>query len=428
MSRLLPTATGYVALCDVEGVAFEFYQPRHIAGGSQGGWWCDLSILSKLPGQEGILHEGRHNLSSLTTKTALSKYLQGRAPDLDWDSVIAQVFLDVILRLREGLPSIVLGNREPRPPTYRIDKLVQDNQFTIWYGEKDSGKSMMALAAAYAVTEGSDILGLPVRPGCVWYLDWETDEDTQAQRLQWLARAAGARVLPPVRYKRMERGLADEVDTLRREMGETIRAATEEVPGLEGAMVIVDSLGFACGGSLKEEEAARQFLAAARTLDCAVLAIGQTRKPQPGEKRRHFSVYGSTFFEYAARSLWRIQASRDTDEPSFDLGFYHEKSNNSRRFRPIGYRVQVDDANETICIRPQDVRVVPELAEGRPLGERLVEALLGGALTVRELADVLETSRGSIEGTVGRLRQSGKVRLVAYDGREARYGAAAPTT
>ena len=113
----------------------------------------------------------------------------------------------------------------------------------------------------------------------------------------------------------------------------------------------------------------------------------------------------STFFEYAARSLWRIQARRDTDEPSFDLGFYHEKSNNSRRFRPIGYRIEVDDVAGTIRVRPQDVRQVPELAEAAGYTEESLEAAL------QELQPASEQTLAAYLGeSVGRVR-SGLFRL-----------------
>lgn len=413
-STLLPTPTGYVALWEEQQVAVEIHQPRHIPAGAMGGWWADITVVSKMPAAEGCLHEGRVNMSSLSAKVALTKYLRDeRWANIDWDQVLSQTFRDVIRLLRVGQPSVNLASDKPRPAiVYAVEKLAQEGQFTIIYGEKDSGKSLLALAVAYALTDGNEaMLDLCIRPCGTWYLDWETDEETQGQRLQWLAKGMGAFEVPPIRYRQMDRPLADCTDALR-----------SEIAGTSPAVIIVDSLGFACGGTLKEEEAARQFLAAVRSLGTTVLAIGQTRKSQPGERRKQFSVYGSTFFEYAARSIWRVQARREMDEPSFDIGVYHEKANNSRRFQPLGYRIEVDERGEAIYFKPQDVRKVPELAEGgKTLSEGIMSLLLEHTRTVQELAESLDTSVATVRVRLQRLGT--KVRKVGHVGREPIWGA-----
>jgi len=185
----------------------------------------------------------RVNLASGSSREQLIRSLRNADKSVDWDTVVKSACIKTLRMQREGTPVVDLS-KVPRPtePVYTLEKILQAGQFSILYGEKESGKSLCALTGAVAVAEGNDaLLNLRTEPAPVYLMDWETDEETQAIRLAGIMEGLGMREPPAIHYRRMERPM----------LAPPRRTATaSRIPevGQEVLLYIVESFGMYGGG------------------------------------------------------------------------------------------------------------------------------------------------------------------------------------
>jgi hypothetical protein len=359
------------------------------------GLQAEVTWRAERAGQLSHLHWASVTLSSTSSRNSMIKELEGRSQglEIEWHDLMEQVAV-LGRNASRGLGEPVdLSNLPPSAPLrFRIEKLCQENQLTLVYGEREAGKSLLAEAAAYAVADGNDsLLGLTVEPGIVRVLDWETDQETYRQRLEWLARGMGGFKEPALLYHHMERPLVELAPELRRE-GDRLNVSLD----------IIDSLGPACGGDLNKPEIALAFVGATRALGHTILAIAQTTKEETGGRRRRFRVFGSIMYEYMARAIWFVRSSSEPETQQLDLGLYHEKHNNTPRFRPFGYHFHIDQDKGAIRISGQDIRRVPELAEGLGLAERISALLGAGPREAFEIAEEMGCTEAVARGILNR--------------------------
>lgn len=89
------------------------------------------------------------------------------------------------------------------------------------------------------------------------------------------------------------------------------------------------------------------------------------------------------------------------------MGIYPRKSNLGRLERPFGLRFTF--SGDAVKVRSEDVRTVPDLAEGLPLRTRITELLAQGSLRPREVADLLAVPGDTLRKELQRLRTRGQV-------------------
>ena len=278
---------------------------------------------------------------------------------------------------------------------YLVDKLLPQNETAVLYGDGGSGKSLVALWVAHAVATGGDLpAGLRVRLRApVLYLDWESRRSVHEGRLHALMAGIGATETGRLEYRRMTRGLADDVAVLR-------AAIARRGVGL----VVVDSFGLACGNEPETADSAIRLAGAIRSLETTALVVAHVNRQQ-ADSKAPARPFGSVYVQNLSRASWEI---RRTDEPLDDeqdemvLGLFHRKTN-ARRHPAIGLRVQFCDDGAT-RIEAVDPRQEPSLADRLSLGHRIVAALGDGAADCVTLADRLDVSQASVRGTLNRLR------------------------
>ena len=88
----------------------------------------------------------------------------------------------------EGITAAALMRREITPPRFVIQGLLPEG-LSILAAKPKTGKSWMALAAAVAVSNGSEFLGLPARQGEVLYLSLEDTLPRLRTRLSLLCQS-----------------------------------------------------------------------------------------------------------------------------------------------------------------------------------------------------------------------------------------------
>jgi len=338
------------------------------------------------------LSGGKQNLSSPRERSATARYLTERADDVDWGGLLEQVYVFADEVLKKGEPIVQLTGCDAKPTQYRLERVLEEGQVTLLYGEGGCGKSLLALAISLSVQGGYPFLGLKPEHGRVLYLDYETDQDEVDARVGGLCRGHELEWehLPELSYRRQVLPIADDLTWLR------FQVAHEHI-----ALVVIDSLGLACGGEPESAEVALRMYGAARQLGCTVLGIHHISKAM-GTERGKRTPFGSVYHTNIPRSIWEVRSTSEAESDVRTIAMYHRKSNNGKLWRPFGFQVTFGD--DAITFKRSDVMGTPELAEGMPLADQLAGVLRGGAQTVAMLAETLDRPEPSLRTMLNRYK------------------------
>jgi hypothetical protein len=300
----------------------------------------------------GTIEWGTLNLSSLSAREGLERVLRRRAeaePQIDWDKALRWVCANCALAYREPRPVVDLrtvpvirgGQR------FLFDRIWPYGEVGTLYGDGSSGKSMTAMlvAVSYALGERVGGVFLPSETGVPLYLDWEATEDEHAKRLDALSRGLGLREPPYVAYRFMQRTLADDAARVRKDIDEA-----------GAGLVIVDSMGLACG-NVVDQEAVMRFYAALRSFPQTVTKIVVTHVSADGarQERGAAAPVGLRWVNNYGRSNWELRADRDDRAGSLDVAMYHRKANGFALQHPLGVRYVFDPIDGAVGVERFDV-------------------------------------------------------------------------
>ena len=284
---------------------------------------------------------------------------------------------------------------------YLLEPILLKNYPTIIYGDPSTAKSTTALILTQIMKYPTDNYAIgvipPERPVNCLYLDYETDSDTIRWLLTKLQRGMS---LPEaaVNYRHCAIPLAHDVDQVQRHIHDT---------GAE--IIVIDSLGLACGGDLKDAESALTFFSALRQLKIGSLILAHTAK-NPETKKR--TVFGSVFFEAQARSIWEIWKRQDMGEDQMDIALFHRKPPPFQKLHsPLGMHLEF--GIDTITVSPAQPRTIGEFLAGLSTQTQIQEVLKHGPMSVREITDTLNITRNAADSAIKRLKQKGKLVKVA---------------
>lgn len=392
---LLPWGEGYVVEWLLSGMRCEVSRIYE----DKAAFWCELTWYAReATGWEEIEGGGRTNLLVPANRAgAVKGMLALGLGGLDWTGMYEQLYRMVIRRHREGEPSVALWDVETSVSLrFLLKPFVAENETTILFGDSGVAKSMLALSMAVSLSTGVDWAdSYPVAGGGpVLYLDWETSAQTHARRLQRLCQPLGI-VNPRIRYRRMYGSLADQVGALK---GEVDRYGIK--------VVVVDSLGWATADEPKEAAAAIRVMDATRRLGVTAICLGHVTKESRKGGNNRASVFGSAFFEAAARMTWEVKGKTD-EQGNKALSMKNWKFNEGRLVRePIGIGVDYGGGFDTpIAITP----LVISDASGTgtrastSISDRITNHLKrAGRATYAELAAATGASEASVRLAVQR--------------------------
>lgn len=335
---------------------------------------CELTLTTEAPGYAPHLLQGQHNLASLRARADLAKLMSGRYPEANWEEILEQLSVHVLDILRTGEPVQPAGvGTELREPSYLLYPLLPKGLPTLLYGEGASAKSYLALHLALSVQVPiEDFDWHPVKSN-VLYLDYETDFEEVDYRLKKIKNAHAIDAGVSIMYRRQSLPLWDDVDKI-------IEAIDRDDIGL----VIVDSLGAACGGDLKEQEVATHFFGAIRRLPVTSLTISHVAK-NPLEKTK--TPFGSIYFYNFARNVIEVKKIQETGEDEISVGLFHRKCNLGKLHHPIGFRIEF--GLETTSFTRQDIRDIPEFKESLSYAQRIEMLLRAGPTDLGNIAEEL---------------------------------------
>lgn len=392
------TPAGYEYTWEEQSLKISVSRIRQHKDGRVTGWLMITAIAHDKP---TLIHQCDFNFNSTQTMATLVRTMKEKTSstdyDIDWNELIEQLRYYTLELVRQGEPVLELttDDEDLTPPTYLIDPILPESQPTVIFGEPGVGKSELALVLYICLILPwyDNPLGLevPRRSIKALLLDYETDD----KRVKWRLRCLQLGMeLPPVglQYRRCFMPLAEDLEHIQLAVSET-----------QAEVLIVDSLGAAAGGDLKDPSIANTFFNSLRRLNITPLIIAQTSKDEKKTK----TIFGSYMFEYYSRSIWELKKSQEVGVAELDIALYHRKANESKLHRPLGFHLYYNE-NET-TVRAQDLRDVEGFRRDMPIKIRIIQELKHGPLTKEELADELDITSASASKNLTQLKSRGEV-------------------
>ncbi len=273
---------------------------------------------------------------------------------------------------------------------YALDRLIIADQLNIIYGLSEAAKSLCVQSMIMASTSGSPWLNrdsLPMR--WVW-LDYENPTVTPFARRRQRLLFGGQDCAPDSIHWVAGRGIPIP------EMTKVLRKELLRV-GAQG--LVVDSLGFGCGGDAIKQEIATATTNAIQNLGVTVIGIGQTNK----DENENYP-FGSVFWHYAPHGMnWFLKRHSEEGSNELVIGWYNRKASDGGRQKQFGVRLQFDGQDGPITIEPVELTKTA-LSHTATLRERIWAALdFGKRLSASELAKELDAKEDSVRKQADRM-------------------------
>lgn len=325
-------------------------------------------------GKTTLYPQTQINFSADRTRNSLVKSLSERYEKYEWQGIIDQLCYHIQEKVREGEPIIELGTSEDiKPPQYLVYPFVIANQPNVLFGPPESGKTQFAMLLCVTMmlpwVNNPLNLGVPDKSYSPLWLDYEADKDTTHWNFKRIVKGAdvGDLYLP---YRRCRMPLADDIEQI-----------ANHVAKIKANCVIIDSLAKAAGGDLDKAESPTRLFSAIDQLRCTSIILAHTSKGGEGRK----SIYGSTFFEAYARSIWELKASRDGE--TLHIGLWDNKANFRGKLEPMALSLNYDD--EHIFVNVEDIKTIDDFMRHLSVSGRILEALKDGSKSPKELKEFL---------------------------------------
>ena len=353
-------------------------------------------LISTSKSNQPLFPQTSFNFTSERTRGSLVKTLTELDSSHQWGDILNQLCLIVVEQARQGEPVQELWTDEDiAPPEFLLKPILYKHLPTIIFGEKAVCKSTLALAiyACLLLPWTDNPLGwtAPARPVLTLLADYEVDSEVAHSNAKKLQQGMGLSPFP-LFYRRCSLPLADDIEQIQNHMA-----------NIKAEAIIIDSLGPAVGGDLKDPGQAIRFTSAVRQLKCSALIIGQTSKDMESKKK---SVFGSTFFEYFARNIFELRKVQEEEEESFDIALFNTYHNLGKRYKPQGFHLNFNGTGTHI--EKGDITARELVARIGPQAQ-ISNLLKREPRTIQEIATELEMTEGTVRTNLSRMKEKGKV-------------------
>jgi hypothetical protein len=357
----------------------------------------EIKIVSYRSGKSCHIHQAQMNFVASLTRKTLAKTLEERLPGLDWYSILEQLSVMTLDRCRGGEPLIeLLSGEDVKPPEYLLQPIIIRNYPTVLFGDPGSAKSTLAIILSQLLMMpwtdnplGFEVTDEPIK---ILYLDWETDETTIQWQLTCLQRGMNLNPLK-LSYRRCALPLSQDIDQIKKYIDESHAEA-----------IIIDSLGLACGGELKDAAPAISFFGALRQLHTTSIILAHTAKGN-GDGNNTRSIYGSVFFEAQARSVWQV--TKEINGTSIEVSLNHMKSPPfQKKQNPLGININYDpNGYMTLGLCEAEDSSVNAYIEKMETQNRILDCLKDGVTLVKDIALKLNISENNCRNKLSILKK-----------------------
>ena len=351
---------------------------------------AELTITSSHPTMGGQLYFGRLLLMGPRSRADVRVALEKRDPEPDWGGMLEQLVTLSLRRYREGAPPVDLWSADLGDGgKYLVRPFVFDDSVNIIYGSGDSGKSLVSLMLAITVASGETVAGLIAeRTGSVLYLDWEDSPSTHQERLRALCKGFNLSLDEGmVIYRRMDASLV-----------EGAREVRKDVARFGTAMVIVDSLGMACGGDPSDAGGIIRTMLAARSLGVPVVCIHHIAK----DAKDKSTPYGSVYASNEARMSWLVESERN--DSTLTQVLTNHKANRGARHERQSFRFdfESDDMERLTRIDVAALTFSQSKSVGDGGQKYRIKSALNQPKTIDTLHEELDISKASLRMQLNR--------------------------
>ena len=359
-----------------------------------------------------LLTRPKVNLTSDRSIPALVKALAARH-GFDWASLLEKVCAVLVSQMdQHGVITTLepLDEAELEQPML-FKRFVPQDLVSGMIAHGGTGKSLLGSMLALAVATGTKVGPFePLMRGPVLYLDWENQPKLHRRRLTRLCMGLGIPFPNNITHYEA-RGKLTSAES------ELVELAHER-----GAVLsILDSIGFAAGGNLNDNDVATSSVNVLKHLPATKIMIAHVNKASVmSGAAGQMGPTGSAFFWNGPQALYELKASDPEIDESVTLAIYQPKANVGARLkRPMGVRVTFLDPAGPITPEAVEIRGDEVGGEALPLSMKVLDALS----SLREMvsaADVaarlgMEDKSGfeSVSRTLRELRQKGAVHSFA---------------
>jgi hypothetical protein len=223
----------------------------------------------------------------------------GAKPDIWADALLsAWLTLDEQHRSqRAAFAPVDLSQFEDPPSLGDVwQGLITSKLIATLYGDSGQGKSTLVDGLATSISLGRPFLGRAVTPGPVIILDWELSQDLTLHRLYRIARGVGLTTPPPIMYQSLYGPLTAYLPD--------ILAWCERV---NPVLIVVDSMGPACGGDPLNAERAIALMNALRQLPISPLVVDHQSNPIQGQAYGNKREFGTSYKRHLTRSSLQVE-------------------------------------------------------------------------------------------------------------------------
>ena len=305
-------------------------------------------------------------------------------------------------------PVALVSLEEPSERAQIVQGFIPQGCPALLYGDGGQGKSLLALAVATCVATGKPFLNLSVRQTKVLYLDWELDQEEQTRRAYKVARGLGFNRIPEgLLYLRMEESVSDLLESIR-------RIISQHNIGL----VVIDSLGPACGGDPEQAKFIIPLMNDFRKLNTTLLVIDHQAKLQEGQNYSRKTPFGSAYKFNLARSVLQLQRV-DTSKDRTRSVLRHTKSNLGPLQEPVPIQLIFEPGKIRVELAdPTDLAFTVKLKAGEKIERSLKDT---GPGTAAELSNRTGFAEGTVTNALTELKNEGTVIIHGKQGRAPIY-------
>jgi len=375
----------------------------HIA--SDGQVKGELEIKHCVNGNDSyLLVPTQFNFSTESTRTKFTKQLSEKfdpSIQIEWREIFDYLSQKIQELARGGEPVIELTTGQHiKPPEYMLYPLIVKNYPNVLFGDPSAAKSTIAVILSQVVMlpwrDNPMGLEIPKEHVKVLYLDWEADAETILWQTTMVQRGIYGCDVLQLNYRHCAQPLANDLDEIKWHIGAT-----------SSNMIIVDSLGLAAGGELKESHPALNFYAGLRALKVTSLILAHNSKDRETKTR---SIYGNQLFTAQARNVWEVRKSQEAGSEEMDIALFHRKPPPfAGVHKPIGFKVAFNNDEGVMNIIRSDPKTVGEFLEQMSLKSRIIEELRSGLMATKELAEVLDVSPNQIKARCNELKHKRQI-------------------
>lgn len=364
----------------------------------------------------GMVYQQINLLSQRAVAGLVRELAESHDQVSNWREIIKNVAWRTVMAARRTNEVLKVGKPpETMRQDFRLFPIIHEGEPTTIYCPGGVGKSYLAIYCACLVqfdyagfTEFDRGRAWTPKQGNVLYLDWESSHRDHQRRTWAVKRGLGINDDGAFLYLACQQPLTMILPD--------IRTIVEEK---DIALVIVDSQMAASDFGPDMAQNATRFYNALRQLHCSVLILDHVSKEamKMSDDANSTGPHGSVVKSNRSRQQYEVKKHQIPGQGYADLTLIHRKNNEGPLSEEFGIRITWEnDINghlDRVLFTSYDVATHPVMSATQPIWKRMLDALEGRPLTVKQLAELLpDKSQPSIRATLNQ----NKDRFVKVEG------------